>query len=95
MTQSLERKLTELAWRDPIFKRFLEDNLKKALKQLGITVPAPIDGNTSDEAIDAASRRIYDILFTEEGVGGFLTPDDSLTWALRDIRISNRKSATE
>lgn len=95
MTQSLERKLTELAWRDPIFKRLLEDNPKEALKQLGITVPAPIDGNTSDEAIDAASRRIYDILFTEEGVGGFLTPDDSLTWALRDIRISNRKSATE
>lgn len=53
-----------------------------------ILLPSPLKDNTSDEAIDAASRRIYDILFTEDGLGGFLTPDDSLTWALRDLRAS-------
>lgn len=50
-----------------------------------ILLPSPKNEDTSDEALDAASRRIYDILFTD-GVGGFLTPDDSLTWILRDMR---------
>lgn len=50
-----------------------------------ILLPSPVNNDTSDEALDAASRRIYDILFTD-GVGGFLTPDDSLTWILRDMR---------
>jgi hypothetical protein len=50
-----------------------------------IALPAPINGDTSDEAIDAACRRVYDILFTD-GIGGYLIPDESLTWALRDMR---------
>jgi len=39
MTDSLERKLTELAWCDPAFRKQIEDNPKKALKELGIEVP--------------------------------------------------------
>jgi hypothetical protein len=50
-----------------------------------IMLPAPIEEDTSDAAIDAASRRIYDILFTD-GVGGYLIPDENLTWVLRDMR---------
>lgn len=50
-----------------------------------IALPAPMDGDTSDGAIDAACRRVYDILFTD-GVGGYLIPDESLTWVLRDMR---------
>ena len=50
-----------------------------------IVLPAPMEGDTSDEAIDAACRRVYDILFTD-GVGGYLIPDESLTWVLRDMR---------
>jgi hypothetical protein len=50
-----------------------------------IALPAPVDGDTSDEAIDAASRRVYDILFAD-GVGGYLIPDESLTWLFRDMR---------
>lgn len=50
-----------------------------------IMLPEPVEGDTSDAAIDAASRRIYDILFTD-GVGGYLIPDDGLTWVLRDMR---------
>lgn len=53
-----------------------------------ILLPAPMHEDTSDEAIDAASRRVYDILFTEEGPGGFLTPDEALMWPLRDLRAS-------
>jgi len=48
-------------------------------------LPAPLDGDTSDAAIEAASRRIYDVLFTD-GVGGYLIPDEKLTWVLRDMR---------
>jgi len=50
-----------------------------------IVLPAPADGDVSDAAIDAASRRIYDVLFTD-GVGGYLIPDEKLTWVLRDMR---------
>ncbi|MNI70132.1 hypothetical protein D3C73_1259240 [compost metagenome] len=50
-----------------------------------ILLPSPIEDDTSDEALDGACRRIYDILFTD-GVGGYLIPDASLTWVLRDMR---------
>ncbi|AIQ63708.1 hypothetical protein PSTEL_12065 [Paenibacillus stellifer] len=50
-----------------------------------ILLPSPIEEDTSNEALDAACRRIFDILFTD-GVGGYLIPDDSLTWVLRDMR---------
>jgi hypothetical protein len=51
-----------------------------------IVLPAPPAGREPDAAdIDAASRRIYDLLFTD-GVGGYLIPDAALTWVLRDMR---------
>jgi hypothetical protein len=51
-----------------------------------ILLPAPPAGSQPTVAgIDAASRRIYDILFTD-GIGGYLIPDESLTWLLRDMR---------
>ena len=51
-----------------------------------IVLPAPpADGDRSAAAIDAASRRIYDMLFTD-GIGGYLIPDEALTWVLRDMR---------
>lgn len=54
--------------------------------KITILLPAaPADGVFDDEAIDAVSRRIYDILFTN-GVGGYLIPDESLMWVLRDMR---------
>ncbi len=33
-----------------------------------IVLPAPVCGDTSDAAVDAVARRIYDVLFTD-GVG--------------------------
>ncbi len=54
--------------------------------KITILLPAvPTDGGVGDDAIDAVSRRIYDILFTN-GVGGYLIPDESLMWVLRDMR---------
>lgn len=54
--------------------------------KITILLPAvPADGIVDDGTIDAVSRRIYDILFTN-GVGGYLIPDDSLMWVLRDMR---------
>lgn len=54
-----------------------------------IVLPAPpAEGEPSAADIDAASRRIYDILFTNEGIGGYLIPDEALTWALRDMRLA-------
>ena len=51
-----------------------------------IMLPAPpADGRPSAADIYAASRRIYDILFTD-GIGGYLIPDEGLTWVLRDMR---------
>ena len=54
--------------------------------KITILLPAiPTDGGVGGNAIDAVSRRIYDILFTN-GVGGYLIPDESLMWVLRDMR---------
>ncbi|MGE4047334.1 MAG: hypothetical protein AB7F35_20900 [Acetobacteraceae bacterium] len=51
-----------------------------------IVLPAPpVAGQASAAEIDAAARRIYDVLFTD-GIGGYLIPDDALTWVLRDMR---------
>jgi hypothetical protein len=51
-----------------------------------ILLPAPPPAwDGSDTAIEEASGRIYDILFTD-GVGGYFIPDDALTWVLRDMR---------
>jgi hypothetical protein len=49
-------------------------------------LPAPpATGEPGAPDIDAASRRIYDMLFTD-GIGGYLIPDEALTWVLRDMR---------
>ena len=51
-----------------------------------IVLPAPpVAGDPSAADIDDASRRIYDMLFTD-GIGGYLIPDEALTWTLRDMR---------
>jgi len=51
-----------------------------------IVLPAPpVAGNPSTADIGAVSRRIYDVLFTD-GIGGYLIPDETLTWTLRDMR---------
>jgi len=51
-----------------------------------IMLPAPpAEGEPTAADIDAASRRIYDMLFTD-GIGGYLIPDEALTWVLRDMR---------
>jgi len=51
-----------------------------------IVLPAPpVGGEPTVADIDAASRRIYDMLFTD-GIGGYLIPDETLTWLLRDMR---------
>ncbi len=51
-----------------------------------IMLPAPPAGREPTPAdIDMASRRIYDMLFTD-GIGGYLVPDEALTWVLRDMR---------
>ncbi len=59
-----------------------------------IVLPAPpADREPTAADIDAASRRIYDMLFTD-GIGGYLIPDEALTWVLRDMRSRWAMAAT-
>lgn len=54
--------------------------------KITLMLPAPpAEGEPTVADIDAASRRIYDMLFTD-GIGGYLIPDEALTWVLRDMR---------
>ena len=58
----------------------------QAPNRIVLMLPTPPAGREPTAAdIDAASRRIYDMLFTD-GIGGYLIPDESLTWVLRDMR---------
>ena len=58
-----------------------------------IVLPAaPPDGEATAADMDAASRRIYDMLFTD-GIGGYFIPDGSLTWLLRDMRSTWARTA--
>lgn len=58
----------------------------QAPNRITLMLPAPPAGREPTAAdIDAASRRIYDMLFTD-GIGGYMVPDESLTWVLRDMR---------
>lgn len=60
-----------------------------------IVLPAPpAEGEPTAADIDAASRRIYDMLFTD-GIGGYLIPDEALTWLLRDMRSTWAAAATD
>ena len=58
-----------------------------------IVLPTPpVAGNPSASDIEAASRRIYDMLFTD-GIGGYLIPNETLTWTLRDMRAQRAAAA--
>ncbi len=49
-------------------------------------VPAPPDPGTDTAArLQQVSGRIFDLLHSD-GVGGYLIPDERLTWVLRDMR---------
>jgi hypothetical protein len=49
-------------------------------------VPAPPEhGDHVTERLSLVSGRIFDLLHSN-GVGGYLIPDESLTWVLRDMR---------
>ena len=49
-------------------------------------IPAPPDPGTDATArLQHVSGRIFDLLHSA-GVGGYLIPDESLTWVLRDMR---------
>jgi len=49
-------------------------------------VPAPPDpGTDTAEHLQQVSGRIFDLLHSA-GVGGYLIPDERLTWVLRDMR---------
>jgi len=49
-------------------------------------VPTPPEPGTDPAArLAEVSGRIYDMLHTT-GIGGYLLPDDALTWVLRDMR---------
>jgi hypothetical protein len=45
----------------------------------------PLDGEDTAARLDEVSGRVYDILHTS-GIGGYLVPNESLTWVLRDMR---------
>ena len=54
--------------------------------RITLMLPAPPgEGEPTAADIDAAGRRIVDMLFTD-GIGGYLIPDAALTWVLRDMR---------
>ena len=60
-----------------------------------IVLPAPpAEREPTAADIDAASRRIYDMLFTD-GIGGYLIPDEALTWLLRDMRSTWAAAAAD
>ena len=46
---------------------------------------APSPGADAAGRLAEVSGRIYDMLHTT-GIGGYLVPDDALTWVLRDMR---------
>jgi len=49
-------------------------------------IPAPPEaGADPDARLAEVSGRVYDMLHTS-GIGGYLIPDESLTWVLRDMR---------
>ena len=58
-----------------------------------ILLPArPSLGETVQERLTEVDGRIYDILHTT-GIGGYVIPDDSLTWVLRDMRAQWARNA--
>ncbi|WP_158883652.1 hypothetical protein [Amycolatopsis anabasis] len=61
-----------------------------------ILIPAPPEGpDGSDAVLSDVSERVFDLLHTEAGIGGYLIPDVRLTWILRDLRSNWLRLATE
>src|SRR5699024_11629541 len=54
-----------------------------------ILLPSPLKDNTSDEAIDAASRRIYDILFTDRKSTRLNSSHVSISYAVFCLKKKN------
>ena len=49
-------------------------------------LPAPPESGTDpEERLAEVSGRVFDLLHSS-GVGGYLVPDEQLTWVLRDMR---------
>lgn len=49
-------------------------------------LPAPPEPGTDPDArLTEVSGRVYDMLHSS-GIGGYLIPDEQLTWVLRDMR---------
>ncbi|MGD9621707.1 MAG: hypothetical protein AB7G47_15400 [Mycolicibacterium sp.] len=54
-----------------------------------LLLPAPpAAGEDIDHRLAEVRGRIFDILFSEGGVGGYLVPSEALTWVLRDMRAN-------
>lgn len=49
-------------------------------------IPKEVQTPKIEVEAEAASSRIYDILFNSSGVGGFFIPSTDMTWILRDFR---------
>ncbi|MTD56516.1 hypothetical protein [Amycolatopsis pithecellobii] len=57
--------------------------------------PLPADPGETDVVVSEVSERIFDLLHTDIGIGGYLIPDVRLTWVLRDMRSNWLRLAAE
>lgn len=54
-----------------------------------LVLPAPPRATEDiDTRLAEVRGRIYDVLFAEGGLGGYLIPAEGLTWVLRDMRAN-------
>lgn len=52
-----------------------------------IILPAKPDNQDDIESeLETVTEQVVDLLFTHDGMGGFLIPDDNLKWELRNMR---------
>ncbi len=52
-----------------------------------IFLPAkPADHADLESELETVTSQVVDLLFTHEGIGGFLIPDDDVKWDLRTMR---------
>lgn len=52
-----------------------------------IILPAKPDNHDDIESeLETVTKQVVDLLFTHDGMGGFLIPDDNLKWELRNMR---------
>lgn len=57
--------------------------------------PPPRDPGEADTVLSEVSERVFDLLHTGGGIGGYLIPDARLTWVLRDMRSNLLHSTAE